>query len=121
MTEQENIQELVIYSKGGRGYWTGARWASIEEAKVFDSTADARAEMWSVPMHYTYNVLPKKRMITPYKGGRSIPKSTNVTPQIAQKLADLRSDHGISLGDIIDEAVTAKWESVNKALPCDEK
>jgi len=112
MTEQGNIQELVIYSKGGRGYWTGARWASIEEAKVFNSSDDARAEMWKKEIRYTYNVLPKGWKIRPHKGGRSISKRTDVTPVSARKLAALRRDHQISLGDIVAEAVEKKWNEL---------
>lgn len=44
------------------------------------------------------------RKITPRKGGRSVRKSSDVTPEVAQMLAYLWKQHKISLGDLIDTA-----------------
>ena len=46
-----------------------------------------------------------KRSITPHKGGRSICKSTNVTPETDTKLRYLKELDGSSLGDVIEWAV----------------
>lgn len=47
------------------------------------------------------------RKITPRKGGRSVRKSTDVTPEVARMLAYLKQECGISLGDLIDTAARA--------------
>lgn len=52
------------------------------------------------------------RKITPRKarkGGRSVRKSTDVTPEVAQMLAYLKKVHRISLGDLIDKAARALY------------
>ena len=42
-----------------------------------------------------------KRKISPHKGGRSVRKSTDVTPEVARMLAYLWKEHNISLGDLV--------------------
>lgn len=49
--------------------------------------------------------------ILPHKGGRRVKKSTDVTPEVDKMLAAL-SEHGISLGDIVDEAVRQKYAAL---------
>lgn len=43
--------------------------------------------------------------IPPHKGGRTIKKSADVTPETEAKLKDLKEKHGLSLGDLIAWAV----------------
>ena len=47
------------------------------------------------------------RHITPHKGGRTIKRSTDVTPETNERLR-LLAEHGISLGDLIEDAAIAK-------------
>ena len=42
--------------------------------------------------------------VTPHKGGRSIKKSTDVTPETARTIAELKKQ-GVSLGDLVEWAV----------------
>jgi hypothetical protein len=44
------------------------------------------------------------RQIKAFKGGRSVRKSSDVTPEVARMLAYLKKVHKISLGDLIDRA-----------------
>lgn len=60
---------------------------------------------WSRSSYFTY---PSVRQITPHKGGRTIKKSTDVTPEIAEMLAQL----DISLGDLVEEAVRSRYEKM---------
>ena len=53
-----------------------------------------------------------QRQITPHKGGRTVKKSTDVTPEVDSMLAELYQQHEISLGDIVDEAVRSKYLTV---------
>ena len=65
-----------------------------------------------------------KREITPHKGGRTVKKSTDVTPELDQMLAYLWQQHNISLGDIVAEAVKVKYQSVtshNNKIATDPK
>lgn len=57
---------------------------------------------WSRSSYFVY---PAERKITPHKGGRTIKKSTDVTPETAEMLAKL----DISLGDLVEEAVRARY------------
>ena len=60
-----------------------------------------------------------KKTITPHKGGRTVKKSTDVTPEVDKMLAYLWQQQNISLGDIVNEAVKIKYQSVtshNKPL-----
>lgn len=50
----------------------------------------------------------KERNITPHKGGRTIKRSTDVTPETNERLAVLRDQYDISLGDLIEQAAAAK-------------
>lgn len=47
--------------------------------------------------------------IMPHKGGRTVKKSTDVSPDVSNMLAYLWREHHISLGDIIEDAVIAKY------------
>lgn len=49
------------------------------------------------------------RQIKAFKGGRSVRKSSDVTPEVARMLAYLKKVHKISLGDLIDIAVRALY------------
>ena len=49
----------------------------------------------------------KQRHITPHKGGRTIKRSTDVTPETQAALEELRQA-GISLGDLVEEAAQRK-------------
>lgn len=49
----------------------------------------------------------KQRHITAHKGGRTIKRSTDVTPETNERLR-LLAEQGISLGDLIEEAAAAK-------------
>lgn len=53
-----------------------------------------------------------KRQITPHKGGRTVKKSTDVTPVVASMLEVLYTQHSISLGDIVEEATIEKFQDV---------
>lgn len=57
---------------------------------------------WSRSSYFVY---PSERKITPHKGGRTIKKSTDVTPETAEMLAKLDT----SLGDLVEEAVRARY------------
>lgn len=48
----------------------------------------------------TKDIGPTKA-IPPHKGGRTIKKSADVTPQTEAKLKDLKEKRGLSLGDLI--------------------
>ncbi len=50
-----------------------------------------------------YAIVTFKRRIVPYKGGRTIKRSLDVTPETNEKLRILRQQ-GISLGDLVDSA-----------------
>ena len=45
-----------------------------------------------------------KRPIRPHKGGRTVKRSTDVTPETAERLRILKQLHGVSLGDLIEAA-----------------
>lgn len=47
--------------------------------------------------------------IMPHKGGRTVKKSTDVTLDVSNMLAYLWREHHISLGDIVEDAVIAKY------------
>lgn len=63
------------------------------------------------PSSGSYFVYPS---IQPHKGGRRVKKSTDVTPEVNEMLAVL-SEHGISLGDIVDEAARAKFAALSSS------
>lgn len=48
-----------------------------------------------------------RHRITPHKGGRTVKRSTDVTPQTQARLEELRQA-GISLGDLVEEAAQRK-------------
>lgn len=47
--------------------------------------------------------------IEPHKGGRTVTKNVRVTPNISDMIAHLSREHGDSLGDIVEEAVSARF------------
>lgn len=53
-------------------------------------------------------------VITPHKGGRTVQRSTTVTPEVGDMLKYLKKEHGISLGDIVDEAVRGKYQELSE-------
>ena len=53
----------------------------------------------------------KRRHITPHKGGRTIKRSTDVTPETQAALEALRQA-GISLGDLVEEAARRKYAEI---------
>lgn len=57
----------------------------------------------------------KGRHITPHKGGRTIKRSTDVTPETNDRLTALRDRYGISLGDLIEQAAAAKLAELDPA------
>jgi len=59
----------------------------------------------------------RTKKIRAHKGGRTVKKSTDVTPETARRLSIL-SVEGESLGDIVEEAVNARFEdrAHNKSL-----
>lgn len=52
------------------------------------------------------------RKIRPHKGGRTSRKDIRLTKSTANKLAYLRRFHGLTLGDLVAEAVAKKFERV---------
>jgi len=52
--------------------------------------------------------------ITPHKGGRTVKRSTDVTPETDEKLHRLRGTHGISLGDLVEWAAQTKLKEMDK-------
>ena len=50
--------------------------------------------------------------ITPHKGGRTVSKRTDVTPETNEMLKALKKAHKISLADIVEEAVKKKFEEM---------
>jgi hypothetical protein len=60
---------------------------------------------WSPESYFTY---PVRREITPHKGGRTVKKSTDVTPEVASMIVKL-SEQGVSLGDIVEAAVRSRF------------
>lgn len=59
----------------------------------------------------------KPRTITPHKGGRTLKKSTDVTPETAAILAELWQDHHVSLGDVIEWAAPLMLSRVSRDTP----
>lgn len=57
---------------------------------------------WSRSSYFVY---PSVRQITPHKGGRTVKKSTDMTPEVAEMLAKL----DVSLGDLVEEAVRSRY------------
>lgn len=55
----------------------------------------------------------KTRHITPHKGGRTIKRSTDVTPETNAILAEL-TRRGISLADLIEEAARTKLAALSQ-------
>lgn len=51
--------------------------------------------------------LGEPRQITPHKGGRTIKRSTDVSPEVDAMLKALHAN-GISLGDLVEEAARTK-------------
>ncbi len=45
------------------------------------------------------------KAITPHKGGRTIKKSADVTPEVDARLREIKEKRGLSLGDLIAWAV----------------
>ena len=45
-----------------------------------------------------------KRKITPHKGGRTVSRRCDVTPQTDERLRILKDEHGVSLGDLVEAA-----------------
>ena len=41
------------------------------------------------------------KTITPHKGGRTIKKSADVTPETEARLREIKEKYGLSLGDLI--------------------
>lgn len=56
----------------------------------------------------------KQRHITPHKGGRTVKRSTDVTPETQTALEVLRQA-GISLGDLVEEAAQRKLAELRSA------
>ncbi|MCP4417194.1 MAG: hypothetical protein GY805_11265 [Chloroflexi bacterium] len=57
---------------------------------------------------------PRKGVkITPHKGGRTISKRTDVTPEVNDILKWLRKNHLISLGDLVEEAAQDKYRELH--------
>jgi len=56
----------------------------------------------------------KQRHITPHKGGRTVKRSTDVTPETQAALETLRLA-GISLGDLVEEAAQRKLAELRSA------
>jgi len=52
--------------------------------------------------------------ITPHKGGRTIKRSTDVTPETDALLRHLSVNYNISLGDLVEEAAEAKVSEIEK-------
>lgn len=83
--------------------------------RYFDSVAAAEQESADVNADtYIYRdsmsriILAEfrvRREITPHKGGRTIKKSTDVTPEVAEMLAKI----DVSLGDLVEEAVRSRY------------
>lgn len=44
---------------------------------------------------------PPTHIITPHKGGRTIKKSADVTPETEARLRELKEKYDLSLGDLI--------------------
>lgn len=55
----------------------------------------------------------KQRHITPHKGGRTIKRSTDVTPETNERLR-LLAEAGVSLGDLIEEAAAVKVKTITR-------
>ena len=45
-----------------------------------------------------------KRTIKPHKGGRTVSRRCDVTPETAERLKVLKDKHHISLGDLVEAA-----------------
>lgn len=76
----------------GFGRWNGC--ASCIHREPANARTESTEARWLETGH----------PITAHKGGRSVSKRTDVTPEVAEMLADLKA-RGVSLGDIVDEAV----------------
>ncbi len=60
-----------------------------------------------------------KRTITPHKGGRTICKSTNVTPETNELIKHL-CKYGISLGDLVEWAAEDQAGSSTRAMEIEQ-
>ena len=92
-----NGSRCIVLYNGGNAIADGidAVLAVYPDARA--TTSKAEAANWL-----------KGRHITPHKGGRTIKRSSDVTPETNERLAVLRDQYGISLGDLIEEAAAAK-------------
>lgn len=87
----------IVLTTGGARIEDGVAAVLAVYPDVRTTTDKAEAAEWL-----------KERHITPHKGGRTIKRSTDVTPETNERLAILRDQYGISLGDLIEQAATAK-------------
>jgi len=53
-----------------------------------------------------------KRQVRPHKGGRTAKLTVRMTPEIRQKINDIKDETGISQGDILEGLVSAEWEKL---------
>lgn len=63
-----------------------------------------------------YALVTFKRRIVPYKGGRTIKRSLDVTLETSERLRILREQYGVSLGDLVD---TASADMLAKMAPAE--
>lgn len=53
-----------------------------------------------------------RQKIKPHKGGRTVSKRTDVTPEVNGMLKYLWQHHRISLGDLVEEITKAKYDTL---------
>lgn len=96
-------REIALYTKGSR----------IEDGvnAILAVYPDAKPTALRLQAHEWLS--DKWRHITPHKGGRTIKRSTDVTPETQRFLEALR-ESGISLGDLIEEAARQKYTELHK-------
>jgi hypothetical protein len=58
--------------------------------------------------------LLNRRHITPHKGGRTVKRSLDVTPETNDQLRTLREVYGVTLGDLVDAASAEMLKTLEK-------
>lgn len=98
----------------GLGY--GNRCLILDGGATIEETGVAAFRQVYPDLRVTADRIEASRLcglkwITPHKGGRTVKKSTDVTPEVSEMLAHLWQHHNISLGDIVAEAVKVKYQA----------
>lgn len=105
--------------------YRGSDWADLADIIVKNTSDNMDVDEYNkicqqIKDDYAkgYQAGRKKKLggkIAPHKGGRTIGKRTDVTPEVANMLAWLSVHHKISLGDLVDEIARQKYHQLKEA------